>query len=118
MAEDVLERKSTLFALEIIRLVQKLRGNHEYVFADQILRSGTSIGANLSEAHYAQSRADFASKMNIALKEANESRYWLLLMEKGNIISNEDYSRLYMKCDEICILLIRSMQTLKSRTPK
>ncbi len=75
MAESIIQKKSFAFALEIIRLYSALRGKREYVISKQLLRRGTSIGANVEEASAGQSRKDFLAKMSIALKEAKETRY-------------------------------------------
>ena len=80
MREDKLAERSMEFAVQIIELTKTLRMRKEFIMANQIGRSGTSIGANIREAHYAQSRDDFVSKLEIALKEANETDYWLELL--------------------------------------
>lgn len=85
----MIEERSFQFALSIIKLVQILREKREYVFADQLLRSATSIGANVSEAGAGQSKKDFIAKMAIASKEARETRYWLRLLKEGNIVDVE-----------------------------
>lgn len=82
----MIEEKSFQFALQAIKLVKTLRNKKEYVFADQLLRSATSIGANVSEAGAGQSKKDFISKMSIASKEARETRYWLRLLKESGII--------------------------------
>lgn len=84
----MIEEKSFQFALSIINIVKTLRSKKEYVFADQLLRSATSIGANVSEAGAGQSKKDFIAKMSIASKEARETRYWLRLIKEGKIIKN------------------------------
>lgn len=85
----MIEERSFQFALSIIKPVQILREKREYVFADQLLRSATSIGANVSEAGAGQSKKDFIAKMAIASKEARETRYWLRLLKEGNIVDVE-----------------------------
>ena len=88
--ENVIIEKSFKFGVEIVRLAKKFRGNDcEYKLASQLLRSGTSIGANVSEAQYGQRDKDFASKMHIALKEANEAQYWLRLLTEAEVIAEE-----------------------------
>jgi len=89
----LIEERSFQFALSIIKLVKILRNKREYVFADQVIRSATSIGANVSEAGAGQSKKDFISKMSIASKEARETRYWLRLIKEGKIVETdlEDY---------------------------
>jgi four helix bundle protein len=85
MSESIVREKSFAFALEIISLYKQLQGEKEYVLSKQLLRSGTSIGANIEEALAGQSRRDFLAKMAIASKEARETRYWLLLLQKSKL---------------------------------
>jgi four helix bundle protein len=87
--KNIIREKSLDFALQIINLYKILKEAREYVFADQILRAGTSIGANVEEAGAAISKRDFIAKMSIASKEARETRYWLILLEKGHILNIE-----------------------------
>ncbi len=93
MKENILQTKSFDFALQIIQLYRKLQDEREYVLSKQLLRSGTSIGANIEEACAGQSRKDFLSKMSIASKEARETKYWLRLLQASKIadvnVSNE-----------------------------
>ena len=89
MAKSVIREKSFLFALEIIELFKKLRDGHEYVLSKQLLRSGTSIGANIEEALAGQSRKDFLAKMAVASKEARETRYWLALLQESRLAKIE-----------------------------
>jgi four helix bundle protein len=89
MAKNVICEKSFHFALEVIELYKKLQAEREYVLSKQLLRSGTSIGANLEEALAGQSRKDFLSKMAVASKEARETRYWLSLLQKSNLTKVE-----------------------------
>ena len=104
---------SVAFAVEILNLVKFLKSQHETIICNQIGRVGTSIGANIHEAQYAHGKADFVSKLQIALKEANETSYWLLLLSKTNIISPVEYNRLENLCKEIRIMLIASVNTTK-----
>ena len=104
---------SVAFAVEILNLVQKLKSQRETIICNQIGRSGTSIGANIHEAQYAHGKADFISKLQIALKEANETSYWLLLLVKTDIIAGDEYDRLENFCREIRITLIASINTAK-----
>ena len=104
---------SVAFAVEILNLVKYLREQKETIICNQIGRSGTSIGANIHEAQYAHGKADFVSKLQIALKEANETSYWLLLLGKTNILSAAEYDRLENICREIRITLIASINTAK-----
>ena len=85
---------SVAFAVEILNLVKYLKEQRETIICDQIGRAGTSVGANIHEAQYAHGKADFVSKLQIALKEANETSYWLLLLGKTNILSSAEYDRL------------------------
>ena len=108
---SLLQEKSKAFALEIIRLCKELRTEKkERVLSDQLLRSGTSIGANVREAAYAHSKADFIAKLQIALKECAESEYWLeLLLESGYCGDREVLER----CVEVKKLLVASLNTAK-----
>ena len=102
---------STELAIDIINLARKLQQNKEFIISNQIGRSGTSIGANIREAQYAQSRADFISKFKIALKEANETVYWLNILLNTDCIDNDDYKKLNSMCSTIKVLLISSIKT-------
>lgn len=114
MSNDKLAEQSMDFAVQIINLVKELKGKHESVISNQIGRSGTSIGANIREAKYAHGTADFISKMQIALKEANETGYWLELLYKTGYISSEQYSILESKCKSIRAMLVSSINTAKA----
>src|ERR1700691_4896879 len=89
MSESIVRQKSFGFALEIISLYKQFSAEREYVLSKQLLRSGTSIGANIEEALAGQSRRDFLAKMAIASKEARETRYWLVLLQKSNLTKTE-----------------------------
>ena len=92
MSESVLQEKSLLFAVRIIKFYQHLCQNKkEFVLGKQILKSGTSIGANIRESRNAQSKADFINKLGIALKEADETLYWLEVLFRANLISQSEY---------------------------
>lgn len=104
---------SISFAVEILNLVNKLKQNKEFIICNQLGRSGTSIGANIHEAQYAHGKSDFIAKLQIALKEANETNYWLLLLMKSNQIPSDEYNRLDELCREIRITLIASINTSK-----
>ena len=107
MAENVIMEKSKSFAIRVVRLYQYLTDNKkEYVLSKQLLRSGTSIGANVREANRAQSGKDFTSKMNIALKEAAESEYWLELLHETGYLSDNAFSSIMNDCGELNRLLI------------
>ncbi len=100
MRENIVRSKSFAFALEIIRLYQRLKRDREFVVAQQLLRAGTSIGANVEEAQAAQSRRDFISKMSIASKEARETRYWLLLIKESGL-TDVDVTRELAAVDDL-----------------
>ena len=115
MADSILLTKSKTFALHIIRLCNDIKkGKRESILTNQLLRSGTSIGANIREAFYAHSRADFVARLQIALKECSESEYWLeLLLESGY---SEDVEIL-RQCVEVKKLLVASINTAKKQLP-
>ncbi|MBR0303077.1 MAG: four helix bundle protein [Clostridia bacterium] len=116
MSESQLRTLSMSFSVQIINLVKGLKSKHESVISNQIGRSGTSIGANIYEANYAQGKKDFISKLEIALKEANETGYWLELLYKTNYIDEATYKSLNDQCASIRVLLIASCLTAKSKT--
>ena len=113
MAESKLRELSMDFSVDIINLVKYLKSNHETVISNQIGRSGTSIGANIHEAQYAQGKKDFISKLEIALKEASETGYWLELLYRTNYISESEYQSLDSACTSIRVMLISSINTAK-----
>ena len=113
MSESKLRDMSLDFAVDIINLVKELKLKKENIISNQIGRSGTSIGANIREAQYAHGKADFVSKLQIALKEANETGYWLELLFKTNYISKENYKALDSACTSIRVMLISSINTAK-----
>ena len=115
--ENIVKDKSLSFAIRIVNLYKYLVAEkRETVMSKQLLRCGTSIGANIREAEQAQSRADFLSKQNIALKEANETEYWLeLLMQTGFITQNE-YESINNDCVELNKLLISIIKSTKQPT--
>ena len=100
--------------MEINVIFAELKGKHESVISNQIGRSGTSIGANIRESKYAHSTSDFISKMQIALKEANETGYWLELLYKTDYISAEQYNFLESKCKSIRAMLVSTINTAKA----
>ncbi len=117
MKKDLLRKKSFSFALRIIKLSKYLQNTHkEYILSKQILRSGTSVGALIREAQYAQSKADFLHKLTIALKEANETEYWLLLLKESNYLDEKMFHSIYPEIDELLKLLISSTKTVKKNT--
>lgn len=113
MKEDKLAELSMEFAVDIINLVKYLKVNHESIISNQIGRSGTSIGANIHEARYAQGKKDFISKFEIALKEASETGYWLELLHKTKYIDDQAYKTLSGKCVTLRVMLISSCRTAK-----
>ena len=112
MSENLVLDLSMQFAIDVVNLCETLKGKS--VLTNQLLRSGTSIGANIHEANYASSKADFIAKMQIALKECYETEYWLELFVKTAIISEEVYKKLKNDCGKIRKLLISSINTAKS----
>ena len=113
MKDNKLVELSMDFSVEIIELVKFLRARRENIISNQIGRSGTSIGANIREAQYAQGRKDFVSKLEIALKEANETGYWLELLFKTKYIDEQTYKKLPNKCSALRVMLIASCKTAK-----
>lgn len=118
MVESKLRELATDFSVDIINLVKYLKSNHESVIANQIGRSGTSIGANIYEAQYAQGKKDFISKLEIALKEASETGYWIELLYRTNYIDSKQYKILFDKCTTLRVILISSCQTAKANIKK
>jgi four helix bundle protein len=114
MKEGPLKRKSYEFAIRIVKLAQYLQNERkEYVMSKQLLRSGTAIGALIREAEFGQSKADFTSKMSIALKEANETDYWLYLLKDTEYIEQEPFQSLRTACQEIIAMLVSTVKTSK-----
>lgn len=113
MYDSKLRDLSTDFSVDIINLIKLLKSNHESVIANQIGRSATSIGANIYEAHYAQGKKDFVSKLEIALKEASETGYWLEILRKTDYIDEQQYNILSNKCAKLRVMLISSCKTAK-----
>ena len=113
MKKDALSEQSMDFAVSMVALAGSLREQREYIISPQIGRSGTSIGANICEAQYAQSKADFVAKLQIALKEANETRYWLELLFRCAYLSENEYKALYDSCSSLIRLLTASIKTAK-----
>ena len=102
------------FALRVVKLYQYLLNNKkEYILSKQVLRSGTSIGANISEAVVAQSKADFIHKLHIALKECSETRYWLELLYASEYLTEEQFHSIYKDCSSLFGLLTASIKTAK-----
>ena len=113
--DSILEQKSFQFAIRIVNLCKHLRSaKKEYTLSKQLLRSGTSIGANIAEAQQAQSRADFVSKLSIALKEATESKYWIRLMSATGYLSEPECRSILGDCTELEKMLVSSVKTSKN----
>ncbi len=116
MRNSIIHQKSYAFALKVIRLYSFLtEKKKEYTLSNQLLRSGTSIWAMIREAEFGQSRADFVSKLSIALKEANESEYWLSLLYDSDFLSEEEFCSIHEDALEIVRILVASIKTTKSK---
>ena len=113
--ESLINGKTLKFALRIIEMVKYVRRkDNENVLTKQVLRSGTSIGASVRESEYAQSQSDVIHKLSISLKEANETGYWLCLLNKAGYIDGNSYESIKKDCDDIMAILIASIKTAKS----
>ena len=116
MADSILRNKSKEFAKDIVFLCRELKKNGvEPALINQLLRCGTSVGANVHEAQYAQGTKDFISKFEIALKECNESEYWLELLFETNSLAEADFKFFHGKCIELRRMLVSTVTTLKSK---
>jgi four helix bundle protein len=114
MKENILKEKSFNFAIRVVNLYKFLKKQHgEYILAQQVVRSGTSIGAIIREAEHAESIRDFVHKLSIGLKEANESKYWLDLLLATEFITKKMYESVNKDCEELLKLLIASVKTSK-----
>ena len=113
--ESILKLKIEAFAVRITKLYKYLVGQKESVISKQIYRSGTSIGANVAESINAQSPADFISKLSIALKEANETEYWLKTLYQGQYIDENGFQSMFNDNEEIIKILVKSIKTIKKR---
>ena len=114
MRENIIKNKSFDFALRIVKLYQYLVSDKkEFVLSKQLLRSGTSIGANIRESEHAESKADFIHKLSISLKEANETEYWLELLYRANYFDEKAYTFLMNDCTELLKLLTSIIKTAK-----
>ncbi len=117
-ADNAVVSKSKAFALRIVRTYQFLANDkREFILSRQMLRAGTGIGANVRESQRAQSRADFASKLGIALKEADETQYWLELLHESDYLSDETFAPLDRDCEELIRLLVSITAAMKQPTP-
>ena len=115
MKKNVLKDKSYSFALRVVKLSQFLVELKEYVLAKQVLRSGTSIGANVEEAYQGESKMDFIHKLAIANKEAFETHYWLRLLRDSTLLTKSQAESMLTECDELQRMLIAAIKTSKSR---
>ncbi|MCI7597832.1 MAG: four helix bundle protein [Bacteroidales bacterium] len=116
MKQSILKDKSKAFALRVIRLYKYLcEERKEYILSKQLLRSGTSIGANIAEAFYGQSEADFVSKLSIAQKETGETIYWLELLHESDYLIQNEYDSVYSDAEELIKLLTSSIKTMKEK---
>lgn len=114
MKENIIKDKSFTFALRIVKMYQFLCDTKkEYVLSKQVLRSGTSIGANIRESEHGQSKADFIHKISIALKEANETEYWLELLFQSDYLEEKMYLSIKQDCEEILKILTAIVKTSK-----
>ena len=113
---NTIKEKSYSFAVRVVKLYQYLsEDKREYVISKQLLRSGTSIGANVREALQGQSKADFTAKMSIALKEASESEYWLELLRDTDYLSDDEYASIQKDCTEVVKLLTSIVKTSREK---
>ena len=116
MASSVMKEKSFLLATRIIKLYKYLvEEKKEYVLAKQVLRSGTSVGANVREAQNAQSVKDFIHKLAIAQKECDETLYWLELLENAEFLSTEEFESIHKQCNEIMKIITSALITSKKK---
>ena len=115
MKENLIKEKSFLFAIEIVSLYKVLAERKEFVLSKQLLRSGTSIGANVRESEHAQSKADFIHKLSIALKEANETEYWIDLLFETKYLSQTEFNIIKPKIVELLKLLTSIINTSKTK---
>jgi four helix bundle protein len=114
MSDSVVRNKSLVFALRVVKAYQFLnREQREFVLSKQMLRSGTSVGALVREAEHAQSKADFINKMNIALKEVNETEYWLILLKESGYIDEKSFVSIRGDCQEFIRMLASIVKTTK-----
>ena len=114
MGKSVLRDKSYLFAIRIVKLSRVLQTEmKEYVLSKQVIRSGTAVGALIREAEFGQSKPDFINKLSIALKEANETEYWLSLLKDTNFMDEISYKSIADDCSELIKMLVSSINTAK-----
>ena len=114
MKENTVKDKSFAFAVRVVKLAKYLQGRQkEFVLSKQVLRSGTAVGALVREAEHAESRADFIHKMSIALKEANETLYWLELLRRGEYIGDQNFESVRSDSEELIKLLVAIVKSTK-----
>lgn len=119
MSKSILRDKSYLFAIRIVKLSQYLQAEkREFVLSKQVLRSGTATGALIREAEFGQSKPDFISKMNISLKEANETDYWLCLLKDTDYIEEKLFTSMQADCKELIAMLVSTIKTSKVNNGK
>ncbi len=117
MKENILAYKSKRFALKIIKLCRYINDSHrEYILSRQLLRSGTSIGANIKEGAFAQTKADLIAKLFIAQKECAETEYWLELLYESGYIPKDDFAVVHQDCQELLRILVASTKTLQGKS--
>lgn len=114
MKPSIIKEKSFNFALDIINLYKELKEKNEFIISKQLLRSGTSIGANIEEASAAQTKKDFISKISIASKEARETKYWLNLLQKSQLVSN-NFDKYLLDIEEIIKILTSIIKTSQEK---
>ena len=116
MTESILKTKSYEFSIEIVKIYKHLsKEKQEFIISKQLIRSWTSIWAMIREAEFGQSKADFINKMSIALKEANETLYWLDLLQDTSYIDQQQYQALHSKWEEILRMLVATIKTSKEK---
>ncbi len=113
--KNIIKEKSFEFAVEVVSLYKVLVEKKEFILSKQIVRSGTSIGANIREAEHAQSKADFINKLSISLKEANETEYWLDLLYETGYLNDDEFQKIKVKNIELLKLLISIINTSKNK---
>jgi four helix bundle protein len=119
MSKSILRDKSYVYAIRVVKLSQYLQAEkREFVLSKQALRSGTAIGALIREAEFGQSKPDFISKMNIALKEANETEYWLCLLKDTDYIDEKLFVNMQADCKELIAMLVSTIKTCKVNNEK
>ncbi|MDR1919162.1 MAG: four helix bundle protein [Tannerellaceae bacterium] len=118
MSDSIAREKAFRFAIRIINLYKVLSVRKEFILSKQLLRSGTAVGALLKEGEHAQSKLDFVNKVNIALKEANESEYWIMLLKETDYITEAEYISLLEDCQELIKLTASIVKTTKKNLNK